>query len=429
MAKCVSALALAMAVALTSIPARGGDPTALNPLLAPLFSTDPQSPEVLGGLVTAGDLLNPDGATPVIMVPAGDLGLVQQDDVDALAGGELPLAYDRTFVLIFSVDRGSVGSVPPDPNLFALGFEFNAFDQAQKNQEAGDAFMSLLLFTRLGPVPPTSALRSSLAENNTLVINHGDAGGVDFSLTPSALSPEDFLPPDAPLGAVDGGTGTFPSLWSQPGVQVGRVLPGQLLFSLSRSSPSALGNGARITLDPDPNSPGTESTYLDAAEIGLTPNDEIDGLIVFEDGDYQFEAGFDQVLFSLAPGSPSLGIFGPADIFSTSGGGLFHLFCPAQWLGLLPTDNVTMIDFVPCDDVLTCVNDWAIGTNLRNCPSDLNGSGSTDLEDLSILLANFGSSDATPEQGDLNGDAQVDLADLSMLLTHFGQTCPALPVR
>ncbi len=59
----------------------------------------------------------------------------------------------------------------------------------------------------------------------------------------------------------------------------------------------------------------------------------------------------------------------------------------------------------------------------RPCPGDLNGDQLVDLLDLSILLANFGSTSATPDQGDLNGDQTIDLTDLSLLLVVFGVTC------
>lgn len=58
-----------------------------------------------------------------------------------------------------------------------------------------------------------------------------------------------------------------------------------------------------------------------------------------------------------------------------------------------------------------------------DCPGDLNNDGQVSLADLTILLANFGSLSATPEQGDLNGDMQVSLADLTILLANFGTIC------
>lgn len=58
------------------------------------------------------------------------------------------------------------------------------------------------------------------------------------------------------------------------------------------------------------------------------------------------------------------------------------------------------------------------------CTADLNADGAVNLADLSVLLANFGTtSGAAFEQGDTDGDGDVDLADLSTLLSEFGTTC------
>ena len=56
--------------------------------------------------------------------------------------------------------------------------------------------------------------------------------------------------------------------------------------------------------------------------------------------------GKDYALFSLAPGSPSLGggLFSPADIFVTIFAGTNTLFLPAAAIGMLPTDNVDALD-------------------------------------------------------------------------------------
>ncbi len=60
----------------------------------------------------------------------------------------------------------------------------------------------------------------------------------------------------------------------------------------------------------------------------------------------------------------------------------------------------------------------------RTCPMDLDENGSVDLEDLSILLANFGTSGGmSHETGDLDDDDDVDLHDLGYLLADFGMVC------
>ncbi|RMF71157.1 MAG: hypothetical protein D6744_18380, partial [Planctomycetota bacterium] len=58
------------------------------------------------------------------------------------------------------------------------------------------------------------------------------------------------------------------------------------------------------------------------------------------------------------------------------------------------------------------------------CPGDLDGDLSIDLNDLATLLANFDLSPATPAQGDIDGDGLVGLSDLALLLSAFGSPCP-----
>ena len=58
------------------------------------------------------------------------------------------------------------------------------------------------------------------------------------------------------------------------------------------------------------------------------------------------------------------------------------------------------------------------------CIGDLDGDNTVGLEDLQILLANYGVlSDAQYEDGDLDGDGDVDLSDVQSLLSHYGMTC------
>ena len=55
-------------------------------------------------------------------------------------------------------------------------------------------------------------------------------------------------------------------------------------------------------------------------------------------------------------------------------------------------------------------------------PGDANGDGKVDVNDLTIVLSNFGDSGMTWSQGDFNGDGKVDINDLTIVLTDFGQS-------
>jgi hypothetical protein len=58
------------------------------------------------------------------------------------------------------------------------------------------------------------------------------------------------------------------------------------------------------------------------------------------------------------------------------------------------------------------------------CSGDIDGDHDVDLQDLAILLANFGQLEGMgAEDGDLDSDADVDLADLTLMLSHFAQPC------
>jgi hypothetical protein len=54
------------------------------------------------------------------------------------------------------------------------------------------------------------------------------------------------------------------------------------------------------------------------------------------------------------------------------------------------------------------------------CDGDVNDSGSVDLADLNLVLANFGTA---TDEGDATGDGNVDLADLNLVLANFGTDC------
>lgn len=54
------------------------------------------------------------------------------------------------------------------------------------------------------------------------------------------------------------------------------------------------------------------------------------------------------------------------------------------------------------------------------CPADVNGDGTVNLDDLDIVLSNFGQQTSI---GNTNGDGVVDLDDLDAVLSAFGQDC------
>lgn len=67
---------------------------------------------------------------------------------------------------------------------------------------------------------------------------------------------------------------------------------------------------------------------------------------------------------------------------------------------------------------------WFVRLPCCEC-TDLGGNGAVDLEDLALLLSNFGNCGSifSPPFGDIDGDGCASLTDLSILLANFGQDC------
>jgi len=390
LAACAAAIALA------------DEPTARNPLPRAFFSFDRQSPSV-GITFTAADVLRVPG--PVIDVPAQNMRLFDpNDELDALSFANQAIGKS-TFVLTFSVDRATLGLVPPDPVLVSLGFSYNVQDQATKRQAPGDEYMTLTLFDRHGPRDgPAAAIR-----NNALVINQGDAGGVDYDARPG-ISPEDFA--TDPNDDVDaGGRDPLAGLVQEP-----------FFFSVSRDSPSLPGlggtnSGADVYVDLNPNQPGGEQLYISPNQMGLIRGDDIAALVVFDNGNFVLDPGRDQVLFVLTRDSPSLnGNIGPADVLTSQGTGVFSTYARAEDLGLRREDHINMLELARCENIRDCVYDRAIGFG---CPGDLNGDGVVDQADLATLLSCF----ETGPCGDVDGDGGTNMADLAALLSAFNTPC------
>jgi hypothetical protein len=62
---------------------------------------------------------------------------------------------------------------------------------------------------------------------------------------------------------------------------------------------------------------------------------------------------------------------------------------------------------------------------LEDLPGDANHDGRVDVNDLTVLLTNFGMTSADWAQGDFIGDGKVDINDLTIVLTNFGRSIGA----
>ena len=55
-------------------------------------------------------------------------------------------------------------------------------------------------------------------------------------------------------------------------------------------------------------------------------------------------------------------------------------------------------------------------------PGDANQDGKVDINDLTIVLANYNQSGLSWPQGDFNADGKVDINDLTIVLAHYNQS-------
>ena len=71
-----------------------------------------------------------------------------------------------------------------------------------------------------------------------------------------------------------------------------------------------------------------------------------------------------------------------------------------------------------CDDLTEAMCDAIGGTFAGGCIGDVDNDGDTDLDDLLLVLGNFG--DPGPgSPGDADGDGDTDLDDLLLVLGNF----------
>ena len=122
-------------------------------------------------------------------------------------------------------------------------------------------------------------------------------------------------------------------------------------------------------------------------------------------------------------------IDGTDQAFVYSGGSLYSL--TSLLASSLPAgDTLTKAVSINDNGVIAAQGDVPNGkggyyyhTYLLTLPGDANFDGRVDINDLTIVLSNFGkTAGASWTTGDFVGDGRVDINDLTIVLSHFGQS-------
>jgi hypothetical protein len=391
----------------------------IDPLPVPDYSFDLWSWAEGEGIVEARDVLYLDFPYPGTLLSGLMLQLCSpSDDLDALSPANASVTDQDSFALLFSVSPGTLGAATSDPALIALNVPYNVMNQAALGQAGGDQFMSTRLFTLGGG-------SSGLILNNVLVRNNYDEGGTDFSAQPAT-------PAHEPAGEAEYDNVNATGRLERLDEEVVNVY-----FSLANDSPSletlphwGLPSGADIYFNESPPTYQPTDLYAPHDLLQLVEDDDIDALIVFDTNQNNWFDATDVVLFSLAPGSPSLATIpgaseqgAAADVFVVTPVEGPMVFAAAGELGLGDSqDDIDALDFVFCDDALFC----AAQHGIRGIRGDVDGDCDVDLDDLGRLLAAYGTCQGDPDYdlvADLDTDTCVNLSDLAILLAVYGNCC------
>ncbi|MES1240638.1 MAG: hypothetical protein ABUT39_03370 [Acidobacteriota bacterium] len=261
------------------------------------------------------------GLGPVTEVWEGSLGLVPADNVDAVSANTTT-GKNINYHIYFSADRASLGM---------LGTPYRA--EATLNQAASDIWRMNNL-TVASPLASLAACAPTPIGGAHALFRNQDSYDFIFTAPPGV----------GPLGGNYDNIDALelddldPSLDKFHDVGV--------YFSLDAASPSLGGaSAAAIFFTPVGGAPGV---WSGAAPLGLVAADDIDALVVWDRGVVGApDPGMDLVLFSLAPGSPSLGGLSPAGIFVSDLTGFFCVYVQANTLGMRVIDNIDGLDVLP----------------------------------------------------------------------------------
>jgi len=298
---------------------------------------------VLG--LAVGPIAPPPAPLPPASLPAA-LGLADGDNVDALSYGK-----DGGYVLHFSVDAKSPGKPGTDvnyqavispPGAAAFPAPTNTDGGDPGHEAAGDIFKSKAFakfgsYTTPGPAPSASAHELELDEKA-------------LGLQAAAIDGAKLGPPEDNLDALEIADAGDPE-WGVDLDTDGLPDPERcVFFSIDKTSPTASGGtpvplSACILVTKGP--VRSFSVYASPDTMGLDPGDDLDALALSDVETLGvLDPGFDEALFSLAPGSPTLSASGrsPADVFYTKFDGTHSLYASADELGLLACCNIDALD-------------------------------------------------------------------------------------
>ena len=338
------------------------------------FSIDVGSPEITVGVsgsvgpggLQPGEIFIPLAAFGAVAPPVAppaltSLIVISPGEVDGLSFGRRPPSvFIGNEPVVFSLDRSSSGLAGT-----ASANEFNFGSGV--SEQSSDLFLSTFNAT------------NTLFADGDGVVQAGNPNPAAFPLGAGEFATFPFPPgPPPPLGGADLDAVDLRANLFGPGSPTGRVF-----YSLDASSASAIGfSGGDVLVDPtglgNPASVYASEMLLEILPIGAPPgSNDIDALVVYDDGDNVFSPGGglvspgDFVLFSLAPGSAYLGQLDPitglaieaGDILmdgpsarallgtATVGAAIFHT---AESLGLRTvrqgfpsSDNLDALDVVP----------------------------------------------------------------------------------
>jgi hypothetical protein len=214
------------------------------------------------------------------------------------------------------------------------------------------------------PTPPQDG--RARADNNTLAINNYDEGGGFFALPVGTA--------ETTYRAVQDNVNATATLPVAPPGDSGQY--DRLYFSTTNDSPSLADisfgtcgetSGATILYNAAPGSLNS-GVYACFGDLGLVPEDDIDGLIVLDVVDPAVFGPGDRVVFSLAPGSPSLTIIidastsgAAADAFIVEFGGAPEVLTWAAQMGMGASgDNIDALELLPCADGEECARDHGV---------------------------------------------------------------------